>query len=147
MFWLVGTSHPGQFRYRLQPLVPLWQQYRACAIRAKKRVPQKRGESQTRNLPIHMLATLCLRNYMVGRCMACVMVMCALGMPFILEQPSTSVMEFHPCFQLLARQFKIFKDPWAQRIHACMKCFSTKEMHLEIYSGTIVYLWGHGGTP
>ena len=50
-----------------------------------------------------------LRNHMVGRCMACLMMMCALGLPFVLEQLSTSVMEYHPCFQFLAQRFKIYR--------------------------------------
>ena len=49
---------------------------------------------------------------MVGRCMLCIMMMCALGMPFILEQPSSSVMEHHPCFQHLAQKFRIYKVTW-----------------------------------
>ena len=57
-----------------------------------------------------------LRNVMVGRCMACLTMMCALGLPFILEQPSTSVMEYHPCFQFLARQFRIYKAAGAKII-------------------------------
>ncbi|CAL1147042.1 unnamed protein product [Cladocopium goreaui] len=68
------------------------------------------GRSQERPLGYQQCSAVQLAmNVMVGRCMACLTMMCALGLPFILEQPSTSVMEYHPCFQFLARQFRIYK--------------------------------------
>lgn len=30
--------------------------------------------------------------------------MCALGIPFILEQPGSSVMEHHPCFKFVTKK-------------------------------------------
>lgn len=55
-----------------------------------------------------------LRNWMTGRCLLCIYMMCALGTPFCLEQPSSNVMEYHPCFKFLSK-FKIFKVTWNQK--------------------------------
>lgn len=41
--------------------------------------------------------------------MLCIYMMCALGIPFILEQPGSSVMEHHPCFKFVTKKYKIFK--------------------------------------
>ena len=57
-----------------------------------------------------------LRNCMVSRCCICIFICCILKVPFILEQPASSVLEAHPEFQLLAKRFKIFKAP-QQRFH------------------------------
>ena len=50
-----------------------------------------------------------LRNTMVSRCMLMCLMMAALSAPWVLEQPASSLMEYHPAFQFLASRFKIYK--------------------------------------
>ena len=42
---------------------------------------------------------------MVARCCVCMLIACILNVPFILEQPGSSVLECHPYFQLLCKKF------------------------------------------
>lgn len=68
-----------------------------------------------------------LRNWMTGRCLLCIYMMCALGIPFCLEQPSSSVMEYHPCFKFLSSRYKIFKVTWnhkSLKMRDCSICKS-----------------------
>ena len=37
---------------------------------------------------------------------------CICNCPFILEQPGSSLLEWHPFFQLICRRFKIYRVPW-----------------------------------
>lgn len=49
---------------------------------------------------------------MVGRVCLCILVMSALHIPWCLEQPSSSVMELHPCFQYIAKKFVVYRAAW-----------------------------------
>ncbi|CAL1153606.1 unnamed protein product [Cladocopium goreaui] len=46
---------------------------------------------------------------MVCRCCICLLMCCITNTPFILEQPGSSLLEWHPYFQLLCRRFKIYR--------------------------------------
>ena len=46
---------------------------------------------------------------MVGRVSLALMVMSSLSLPWVLEQPGSSLLELHPAFQRLSKHFQIFK--------------------------------------
>ena len=46
---------------------------------------------------------------MVGRVSLALMVMSSLSLPWILEQPGSSLLELHPAFQQLSKRFQVFK--------------------------------------
>ena len=46
---------------------------------------------------------------MVARCCISILVCCALGIPFALEQPASSILELHPAMQFIAKKFAIYK--------------------------------------
>ncbi|CAK9052314.1 unnamed protein product [Durusdinium trenchii] len=46
---------------------------------------------------------------MVARVCLVLSITCSLHLPFILEQPSSSLMELHPAFRWLSKQFKIYR--------------------------------------
>ena len=55
----MGTSHPGQFRYRLQPLVPLWQPIQSLRNKGKKEsVSKERGEPNKKPSDSHVGNTM-----------------------------------------------------------------------------------------
>ena len=49
------------------------------------------------------------RTLMVARCAISILVLSALGVPWALEQPSSSVLEFHPAMQFIAKKFSVHK--------------------------------------
>ena len=49
---------------------------------------------------------------MVCRCCLCALICCLLKVPWVLEQPGSSLLEWHPYFQLLCKRFKIFRVIW-----------------------------------
>lgn len=51
------------------------------------------------------------RNCMVARCCICALICNILKVPWILEQPASSVLECHPLFQLLCKRWEIFRVP------------------------------------
>ena len=53
-----------------------------------------------------------LRNCMVARCCICVLICCILQSPFVLEQPGSSLLEWHPLFQLICRKYRIYRVVW-----------------------------------
>ena len=46
---------------------------------------------------------------MVSRCAISILILSALGVPWALEQPSSSVLEFHPAMQFIAKKFSMHK--------------------------------------
>lgn len=46
---------------------------------------------------------------MVSRCVTILMMLCSLQIPFVLEQPASSLMQHHPDFERLCRQFTIYR--------------------------------------
>lgn len=46
---------------------------------------------------------------MVARCAICMLVLSLLHIPWMLEQPASSVMELHPAVQHIAKVVKVFK--------------------------------------
>ena len=50
-----------------------------------------------------------LRNRMVTRCCILISMCCMLGIAFILEQPASSVLQWHPDFQLLCKRYNIYR--------------------------------------
>lgn len=51
------------------------------------------------------------RNTMVARCCICIFICCILKTPFVLEQPGSSLLEWHPLFQVLCKRFCIYRAP------------------------------------
>lgn len=50
------------------------------------------------------------RNEMVSRVCMVLAVMSALKLPWLLEQPSSSVMAWHPCFRWIVRHFRVYQQ-------------------------------------
>ncbi|CAK9088946.1 unnamed protein product [Durusdinium trenchii] len=46
---------------------------------------------------------------MVSRCMILCLMLATLDIPFILEQPASSLMQYHPHFQYLCKRFDIYR--------------------------------------
>ncbi|CAL1133886.1 unnamed protein product [Cladocopium goreaui] len=67
------------------------------------------GRSRERPLGAVHLAQVANANCMVSRCCILALVCCILRIPFILEQPASSLMQFHPDFQYLCRKFEIYR--------------------------------------
>lgn len=53
-----------------------------------------------------------LRNQMVVRVMAQILMLQLLRIPWILEQPSSSVMEHHPMFAWICSKFCVYRATW-----------------------------------
>ena len=52
-----------------------------------------------------------LRNVMVSRVVIYLLIMCLLKLCWCLEQPSSSLLEKHPLFAWLCKNFRIYKAP------------------------------------
>ena len=61
-------------------------------------------------LMLHFLPKL--RNTMVSRCCVLLMILCLLDIPWILEQPASSVLQYHPDFEYLCKKFSIYRVAW-----------------------------------
>ncbi len=48
-------------------------------------------------------------NVMVSRCMLILFYLCIMEIPWVLEQPGTSIMNLHPRFQLIIAMFPIYR--------------------------------------
>ena len=93
--------------------------YSYTSARFRKR-PKKTWYRDMKSMHIiNIQKSWALRNVMVGRCMMMIFMLSALGIPWILEQPSSSVMEYHPCFQHLASKFRVFKVSWLISFGIC----------------------------
>ena len=46
---------------------------------------------------------------MVSRCMILCLIMGLLRIPFILEQPASSLMQFHPLFEYVCKKLDIYR--------------------------------------
>lgn len=52
---------------------------------------------------------------MVTRCCIMIYICCSLGLPFILEQPGSSLLQYHPDFQKICRGFDIYRVAWLNK--------------------------------
>lgn len=50
-----------------------------------------------------------LRNEMVTRCIILCIICSILGIPWVLEQPASSVMQYHPHFQYFTKRFDVYR--------------------------------------
>lgn len=53
-----------------------------------------------------------LRNLMVTRCCLLAWICSMLDIPWVLEQPGSSLLQWHPAFQKLAKKFDIWRAAW-----------------------------------
>ena len=79
-----------------------------------------------------------LRNCMVSRCCILALVCCILRIPFILEQPASSLMQFHPDFQYLCRKFEIYRAPYLCKM---FEAFSNDHTWRHIVTHIVPYIY------
>ena len=77
---------------------------------------------------------------MVARVCVYLLILATLDIPFCLEQPASSLLEWHPLFAFLARNFTIYKVICLQHQHESAVC------HLSVFL-TIPSVTVMGATP
>ena len=88
-----------------------------------------------------------LRNRMVTRCCILIGICCSLGLAFILEQPASSVLQWHPDFQLLCKRFNIFRVSCLQQItmEICSGVSKIGSLVLASHSKVFIWIGSYGG--
>ena len=79
-----------------------------------------------------------LRNCMVSRCCILALVCCIRRIPFLLEQPASSLMQFHPDFQCLCRKFEIYRAPYPCKM---FEAFSNDHTWRHIVTHIVPYIY------
>lgn len=91
---------------------------------------------------------------MVSRCVIICLMLATLDIPFILEQPASSLMQYHPHFQYLCKRFDIYRVAWLrfkpqrQEIHILEQA-QHMYIYIYLYAQTVeVFVWlgAYGGT-
>lgn len=78
---------------------------------------------------------------MVARMVVNLVIMCILRLCWVVEQPSSSLLEHHPLFAWMCRQWKVYKAPSLQKVVEGMWAISqNKSLFLKAVSG--VYMDG-----
>lgn len=67
------------------------------------------GRSRSDPLGFRWRGHVAAANEMVSRCCIIMMMCCILKIPFISEQPASSLLQFHPDFQYMCKRFQIFR--------------------------------------
>ena len=96
-----------------------------------------REEGKWLSYLLHYLHFSYLRNEMVYRCMAIIVVLSSLSIPWMLEQPATSLMEKFAPFQHVCKKFKVF------RAHVWLGSYGGGSSVAEMFVGVFSALLNH----
>ena len=88
-----------------------------------------------------------LRNLMVSRMVSYLVVLSLLRLCWVIEQPASSLLEFHPLFQWLVQQFDVFRAPWLPSCHEAVVCNVKTWIAAALQFGLKAFVWigSYGG--